>query len=337
MKMPFFLSRWVPCGHCNDELPMDWQSFFTRLLMRTYGGVGRAAWSRCPKCLDMDASIDFIEAALRSGKPFMAGKIGTGDMETLQRWFAIHSRGSLFRKWLALLAGRQFPFWYDNWIRAGITVCAGVFPNTDESIEEFCRVFTEYCRDFDAIPSWLHGEQRIYNLLCPEAKIIKLESLVPVARSRSWYGALAGRRVLIVHPYAKTIRMQYEKNIEFHRGQGPLPRFGELILYRPVNSIGGKCSRFAKWKDALDSMIADIEKIDFDVALLGCGVYGVPLSAHIKRMGRQAVYTGGATQTIFGIKGRRWDNLGIYNEHWIRPLPDDIPENMEKIEGGTFL
>lgn len=77
--------------------------------------------------------------------------------------------------------------------------------------------------------------------------------------------------------------------------------------------------------------------LDFDVALLGCGVYGVPLSAYIKRMGKIAIYTGGGTQAIFGIKGKRWDNLGIYNEHWVRPFPEDIPETLPIIEDGAFV
>ena len=346
MPFPNFLNRYIPQGHCNAEMPMDWQSFLTRITIRTlkkmYGrsifGVSKlgSGWARAQGMLDMDASIDYIRSALLSGRPFMTGKIGTGDMETLQRFIDIHSPRSRLSKWIDLFLGKGGPFWYDNWIRSGICVCAGVFPSTDESIEEFCRIFMEYCADFDAIPSWLEGEARVYNQLCPDAKIIKLESLAPFRHPRSWYDALEGKNVLVVHPYINTIKSQYAKHVEFHKGQGCLPEFN-LIQYCPVNSIGGKCERFGKWKDALDFMISDIEKIQFDVALLGCGVYGVPLSVHIKRMGRQAVYTGGATQIIFGIKGRRWDKQGIYNEHWVRPSPEDVPSNMNMIEAGTFL
>ena len=340
MKLPGFLLHRIPTGHCNDELPMDWQSLFTRILIiackRLYGGRKDCAWSRADNVMTMDESIDFIERGLASGKPFMAGKIGTGDMETLFRYFAMTSKDGEATKWLKLLTGQTGPFWLDNWIRASICVCAGVFPATDDGIMEFCRIFTSYCDGFDAIPSVEPFEKRIYERLCPQAKVIQLESLVPFGRAHHWYKPLEGKKVLVVHPYMHTIRSQYEKNVEFHKGQGPLPRF-ELIQYKPVNSIGGKCDRFARWKDALTYMIADIEKIDFDIALLGCGVYGVPLSVHIKRMGRQAIYTGGATQIIFGIKGRRWDNCGIYNEHWVRALPEDVPENMNLIEGGTFL
>lgn len=339
MPFPLFLKRHVPTGHCNDALPFDWQCFFTRILIiaakRLYGKASKGAWTRVNNVMDYDESIDFIEKNLRAGNPFMAGKIGTGDMETIQRYIDIHASGSCFVKWCRLLGGKIGPFWFDNWIRSAICICAGVFPQTDESIEEFCRTFMGYCDGFDALPQYTEGEKRIYEKLCPDARVIKLDALSPIG-VHTWYGALAGKRVLVVHPYVKTIRAQYEKGIEYHKGQGPLPRFN-LIQYRPVNSIGGKSDQFSRWKEALDFMIADIEKIDFDVALLGCGVYGVPLSVHIKRMGRQAIYTGGATQIIFGIKGKRWDNLGIYNEHWVRPFPEDVPQNMNLIEGGTFL
>lgn len=334
----FFLTHF-PSGHCNEELPMDWKSFITRIIMKVakkvYCRRKAGAWASVGNALPYDDSVNFIEQALRSGKPFMVGKIGTGDMETLQRYIDIKSSGGVLAKCGRLLAGKSGPFWFDNWIRAGICVCAGVFPPTDESIEEFCRIFMSYCDGFDAIPKYTEGDKRVYDILCPKAKVIDLRALAPET-PHTWYGALAGKKVLVVHPYMKTIKAQYEKNVEFHKGQGPLPRF-ELIQYKPVNSIGGKCAQFSRWKDALDYMIADIEKMEFDVALLGCGVYGVPLSTHIKRMGRQAIYTGGATQIIFGIKGKRWDRLGIYNEHWVRPFPEDIPENMGLIEGGTFL
>jgi threonine dehydrogenase-like Zn-dependent dehydrogenase len=39
-------------------------------------------------------------------------------------------------------------------------------------------------------------------------------------------------------------------------------------------------------------MIDEIGKIDFDVAILGCGAYGLPLAAAIKGMGKQAIHLG---------------------------------------------
>jgi len=99
----------------------------------------------------------------------------------------------------------------------------------------------------------------------------------------------------------------------------------------------------------------EIEKIDFDVCLIGCGAYGLPLAAHVKRLGKQAIHLGGGLQLLFGIKGKRWDNpdygkkefsnfpglmqysySSLYNEDWIKPLPEDTPASAKKIDNATY-
>jgi hypothetical protein len=55
-------------------------------------------------------------------------------------------------------------------------------------------------------------------------------------------------------------------------------------------------------------------------------------------MGRQAIQTGGATQTMFGIIGHRWEQrihvTQYLNDAWIRP--SEKPIGAEKIEDGAF-
>lgn len=342
MKDTGLIAKIFGSKHMTAEIPFNLWALFThsiiylqRKAFSNRKGIG--VYSYMPNALSTDETIDLIASKINAGKPFMAGKIGTGDGETLARYIDIHANEPCLVKLLKLLGGRRGPFWWDNSIRAGICVCAGVFPCTDESIETFCRIFMEACKDIDAFASFNSGEYRLHKLLCPQAESINLNALAPLCHPHTWYGALAGKKLLVVHLYERTIRAQYEKNVEYHKGQGPFPRLKELITYRPVNSIGGKNDEFPDWKSALDHMINDISKIDFDVAMLGCGVYGVPLSVHIKKMGKIAIYTGGATQVAFGIKGKRWDSAGIYNEHWTRPFPEDIPDNMNTIEDGCFL
>lgn len=38
-----------------------------------------------------------------------------------------------------------------------------------------------------------------------------------------------------------------------------------------------------------------IKQIDFDVCIIGCGAYGLPLAAFVKRMGKQAIHLAGGT------------------------------------------
>jgi len=65
------------------------------------------------------------------------------------------------------------------------------------------------------------------------------------------------------------------------------------------------------------------------------------IAAHIKRMGKKVVHMGGITQLMFGIKGGRWDQWPqfseqLYNDAWIRPLPEDCPLNYETVENGAY-
>lgn len=84
-----------------------------------------------------------------------------------------------------------------------------------------------------------------------------------------------------------------------------------------------------------------IDKVDYDVALIGCGAYGMPLAAHCKRMGKKAVHLGGALQLLFGIRGNRWETeQDIYkqfmNEHWVRPLESERPKVALNVENACY-
>ena len=87
-------------------------------------------------------------------------------------------------------------------------------------------------------------------------------------------------------------------------------------------------------------MINDINNIDFDIALIGCGCFDIPLATHIKSLGKQSIIIGGGLQIMFGIKGRRWDidpNVNkFYNEHWVRASESEKPTNYNSVEGGCY-
>ncbi|MGR4383083.1 hypothetical protein K8Q47_08300 [Escherichia coli] len=94
----------------------------------------------------------------------------------------------------------------------------------------------------------------------------------------------------------------------------------------------GQQTEYLSWMEALDKMQTDIRTIEFDIALIGCGAYGMPLAAFIKGMGKQAIHLAGWTQILFGIKGKRWDDLPYiskyYNDAWVRPQ-----QQSKKIKG----
>ena len=148
---------------------------------------------------------------------------------------------------------------------------------------------------------------------------------------------MKGKRVLIIHPFEKTIKKQYLKRELLFKNKETLPDC-TLLTYKTFMTLGNN-KIHESWKQTYEIMCNDIEKINFDIALLGCGGYGHPLVHFIRNnMKKSAIYMGGALQILFGIKGKRWDNHQIistlYNEHWC--YPEEIPKNYEKIENGCY-
>lgn len=91
------------------------------------------------------------------------------------------------------------------------------------------------------------------------------------------------KKVLVVHPFEESIQDQYKHFDKLFPCTDILPEF-ELKTLKAVQTAGSAVDpRFSTWFDALDYMCGECEKIDFDIALLGCGAYGYPLAAHIKK------------------------------------------------------
>ena len=153
-----------------------------------------------------------------------------------------------------------------------------------------------------------------------------LHTLEPFMAPNPWSAKLAGKRVVVIHPFADTIRAQYAKREQLFPGRNVLPSF-ELRIVRAVQTIAGnKDDRFTTWFEALEYMYNEAMSQDFDAAIIGCGAYGFPLAAKLKAAGKIAIHLGGATQLLFGIKGKLWaiEYTGAYpemmnNPAWVHP------------------
>jgi hypothetical protein len=120
-----------------------------------------------------------------------------------------------------------------------------------------------------------------------------------------------------------------------------LPEF-ELKTLKAIQTLAGTppTPGIKTWFDSYESMTAAVERIKFDVAIIGCGAYGFPLAAHVKRLGRKAIHLAGVTQLLFGIKGHRWDNqpfiAKLYNDSWVRASAQETPKVYKQLEDGAY-
>lgn len=214
---------------------------------------------------------------------------------------------------------------------------AGFFPNNPKLIEKFRKVYFEASKEIDYLCVWnyLNHFNKKKRWIKNFSNIKAFFSLRVLSHLEPWVKALEGKKVLVIHPFEKTIRKQYKKMDKLKI----LPKLKKLEIIKAVQTIAGeKDERFKDWFEALDYMKKEIDKKDFDVALIGCGAYGLPLAAYVKQKGKQAIHVAGSLQLFFGIIGERWKKSKTLkiNKYWTKPLKEDYPKNYKKIEGGCY-
>lgn len=179
------------------------------------------------------------------------------------------------------------------------------------------------------------GESQVIELLAPCADLCELKDLEPFFHDEPWTKYLQGKRVLVIHPFEQTIIQQYRKRHLLFSKPDILPSF-ELLTIRAVQSLSAEDENFKSWSEALSWMKREIDKLEFDVAIIGAGAYGLPLGSYIKQKGKVAIHLGGASQLLFGIKGKRWENRAqsqFFNEHWCYPKEHETPKSGVKADG----
>lgn len=237
-----------------------------------------------------------------------------------------------------------FPFFFKKIFKerifSNMRVLSGFFPVTEESINQFSKLMILDMKEVDILGSW-RVEEYLLSQFLKNSSRVPLPALEPYFQKDPWSSVLEGRNVLVIHPFSETIEIQYHTKRELlFNDKRVLPKFKSLQTIKAVQTIAGNKSDYANWFDALDHMKSQIDKLDFDVAIIGCGAYGFPLAAHIKRKGKSAIHLGGATQILFGIKGKRWiENKKfdhIINEHFVFPSELEKIEGVEKVENGCY-
>lgn len=238
----------------------------------------------------------------------------------------------------------NFPFFIRLFLKKRVFqnmfINAGFFPSDELNIRKFSQQMFCDMKLLDILGSW-RIEERFLEKHYTKAIRVTLNTLEPYFHNEPWTEVLENKKVLVIHPFNKTIESQYLNKRELlFKDYRVLPKFKSLETIKAVQSIAGNKSEFNDWFEALEYMKAEIDKKDFDIAIIGCGAYGFPLAAHVKRKGKKAVHLGGATQILFGIKGKRWiENpkfKDIINEHFVFPSSEDQVVDANKVENGCY-
>lgn len=277
--------------------------------------------------ISIENANDIIYELIASGKPFMLARLGETEVRAIADALGIRlgAKRNADKERLKRL--------YNN---------AGVFPYGEDMEIRFMEYYCRFLSEADVLGVWntFMQDYIIDKYVGLNTILTELKSLEPYYNKLPWSRALQGKKVLVIHPFSESIKKQYLKREQLFDNNDILPEF-ELTTLQAVQTIAGcKDDRFNNWFEALDYMYDEAMKRDFDVAILGCGAYGFPLAARIKKAGKQAIHLGGATQILFGIKGTRWDNhpfiSKLYNSNWIRPDESEKPTNSGSVENSCY-
>jgi len=218
---------------------------------------------------------------------------------------------------------------------------AGIFPVEGSLLTRFSEIYSAALGEVDLLGFWQTSYQARWLASLPKRPLLApLESLEPYFHPQPWSSALAGRRVLVVHPFVESITSQYlQHRHDLFANPAILPEF-ELEVVAPPQTLAPATGGYVDWEQAFEGLKAQVLERSFDVALLGCGAYGLPLGAAIKRHGRQAIHLGGSLQLLFGIRGRRWDAFPAYqpffNDAWVRPSVTETPQRARSVDAVRY-
>lgn len=287
--------------------------------------------------LDASETQDRIYDMLSSEQPCMIARFGSVELQAVVDYLFPPTMKNAKR-----FVKGEVPSWgYSPSTKRTMYINAGFFPATKTMLDRFGKLMMDCAPMVDLLGSW-RQEEFLVRPYMSEATRAPLYALEPYYFDNPWTPVLEGKKVLVVHPFEDTIRKQHEEGRYEHlfADKRLIPKY-ELQTIKAVQSIAGnKPAEFDDWFQALDWMKSEIDKRDFDIAIIGCGAYGFPLAAHVKQIGKKAVHLGGAVQYLFGIWSNAVNNSpemnSIRNEYWVRASAQEIPNGIELVENSRY-
>lgn len=254
----------------------------------------------------LDAN-NLLTEALASKELFFATKIGANEKQWLRPIVAplLHGYESSYKN-----VNPQHA--YENG-RCPAGVYPFDLPNVIFMMEEVVNSFSAV----DLLLSWGgHYDERLlcstlrhYPIFANGISAMNLwhciEDGLPVAKH--WLSSCTGKKILLVTPFQESIRHALKLHDNFYSG---FFRPASIDYMRPPTNYEYFC---VDANDSVSSMSslrrlkAECSNYDFDIALLGCGVYSLPLGSFIARkLKKKVVNLGGDLHHNFGITGGRW-------------------------------
>ena len=234
----------------------------------------------------------------------------------------------------------------DNYQKKLIQSHDGIYCNNDEDIIKYIQYYTNAIKNSDFLASFpnLYVREQNYFIDKYSLKTLHNRVLEPFHIEKDpWSLYLSGKKVLVINPFVESFKKQMQSGFRIFKDKDIFKKDQEFVYYKPFNCLAGNRPH-KNWFETFEIMCKDIKEIEFDIALLGCGGYGLPLCEYIKNdLKKSAIYVGGGLQLLFGVMGGRWEKNKMWEKiirendsKFIRPSGEEIIKGNEHIENSCY-
>ena len=227
---------------------------------------------------------------------------------------------------------------------------AGIY-NVNKTLKNYLDLYSECIKNSDYLACFVSSIVNEQNFFINKYNLNILHSRVLepfyscLENEKPWSQYLINKKVLVISPFVESFKKQLNNNFQIFKDPNKKIFLDgqQFIFYKSYQTSGGN-HLHNDWFETYNFMKNDITNIDFDIALVSCGGYGLLLCNHIKStMNKSAIYIGGGLQLLFGVRGKRWESNQMWNNiirendtNFIKPSGDEIMKNNNNIEGGCY-
>jgi len=148
---------------------------------------------------------------------------------------------------------------------------------------------------------------------------------------------LQNKKVLVVTNATDILKKSYDRGLQ-NVYNIDICQFAKVSYVKTPQTTKGSEYPHENSIETTNYIFDQIEKEDYDIVFLACGVYGVPLTNLVQKRGKMAVYLGSALYTMFGVysHGIPLPQNPIYNTANFIEVEEQCPEHCKHIDMGKY-
>lgn len=217
---------------------------------------------------------------------------------------------------------------------------SGLFFSSKHGLDRYVSTFESSIQSMDALAAapgmW---SSALTPMLDPRTKLCPLDAIDSRGAAanhplQALLNSLSGRRVLLITTPAEFLATRATKetfeavwaSIERQWFEPESIRTLEIPNTYSVSVRG----QFTDSNHYLEYVLGLVPRDGFDVALIGAALYGSPIAAHVRSLGKVGISLGSQLQLLFGVYGQRWMKWPDFvtetlNEAWTLFPPSYAP------------